>query len=90
MVDKEYDRNQRDPVIRKKYGNNWRRLRNRYMSKHPLCERCLQEGRMTPATECHHVLPLKDGGLNVESNLMALCQSCHKKIHIERGDRRVF
>jgi 5-methylcytosine-specific restriction protein A len=30
---------------------------------------------------------LSEGGTNKEQNLMALCKSCHSRIHAERGDR---
>ena len=71
----------------KKYGRAWERIRDRYTKAHPLCERCLKEGRYTPVEEVHHILPLSQGGDHRESNLMSLCQSCHTKIHHEIGDR---
>lgn len=33
----------------------WRNLRNAYLMEHPLCERCEKEGRITPATDVHHI-----------------------------------
>lgn len=85
---KEYDKFHRAPDHDKKYGNNWRRIRSLYVKKHPLCERCLKEGRMTPVEEVHHIIPLSRGGTNQFVNLMSLCQSCHTKIHYELGDRK--
>ena len=61
--------------------------RDRYISAHPLCEECLKAGRMTPAEEVHHKLPLSQGGTHAESNLMALCKPCHSRITAEMGDR---
>ena len=61
--------------------------RDRYAAAHPLCERCLKEGRYTPVEEVHHIVPISKGGDHRESNLMSLCQSCHTKIHVEMGDR---
>ena len=29
-------------------GREWKRIRARYVKAHPLCERCLAEGRLTP------------------------------------------
>lgn len=84
----QYDKFNRAPNHDKKYGNNWRRTRALYIKKHPLCERCLKEGRITPAREVHHIVPLSRGGTNQFSNLMSLCQSCHTKIHYEIGDRK--
>ena len=37
--------------------------------------------------EIHHKLPLSQGGTHEWSNLIALCRSCHAKIHAENGDR---
>ena len=31
--------------------------------------------------------PLSEGGTHDRSNLIALCKSCHSRIHAERGDR---
>ena len=78
----------RAPNHDKKYGNNWRRIRALYVKQHPLCERCLKEGRITPVEEVHHIVPLSRGGTNQFSSLMSLCQSCHTKTHYELGDRK--
>ena len=85
--DKQYNKFLRSPDHNKKYGRNWRRVRERYIKLHPLCERCLKEGKFTPVEEVHHIIPVSRGGTNAESNLMSLCKSCHNKIHIELGDR---
>ena len=84
---REYDRYVRSPDCSKKYGRAWHRIRARYVEKHPLCEMCLKEGRLTPVEEVHHILPISRGGTHAEENLMSLCQSCHTKIHREMGDR---
>jgi 5-methylcytosine-specific restriction protein A len=34
----------------------------------------------------HHIIPIEKGGTNRYSNLMLLCESCHKKIHKEGGN----
>jgi len=47
----------------------------------------LENGTATPMEEVHHIKPLAEGGTHDDSNLMALCKSCHSKIHTERGDR---
>ena len=84
---KRYEKYDRDPAVRRKYGRAWKRIRDRYVHKHPLCEQCLKEGRYVAVEEVHHIVPLSEGGSNDESNLMSLCRSCHEKIHRERGDR---
>lgn len=83
-----YERWKRDTqTIRERYGSEWRRIRNAYISEHPLCEKCLEEGRYVPAQEVHHKLPLDHGGTHADSNLMALCKPCHSRITAEAGDR---
>lgn len=51
------------------------------------------EGRVTPATEVHHIRPVEDG-LTLQDkralmydphNLMALCHACHVEVHKELG-----
>ncbi len=84
---KHYEQYDRDPAIHKRYGRAWKRIRDRYISIHPLCEQCMKEGRITPAEEVHHILPLSHGGTHSEDNLMALCKPCHSRITAEMGDR---
>lgn len=72
-----------------RYGSTWKKIRNRYIAGHPLCERCLSDGRYTPAVLVHHKTAIADGGTNEESNLMSLCNSCHEKIHGGRGGQNL-
>ena len=87
MERKRYDKYERDPNINKTYGRAWKRIRDRHIREHPLCEECLKHGIYKPAEEVHHKLPLSQGGTHEQRNLIALCQPCHSKIHAERGDR---
>jgi len=69
--------------------DHWRRLRLAKFNDSPLCEMCQKEGRITPATEIHHIVSF----MSVEDklarqalafdydNLMSLCSECHHKIH---------
>ena len=84
---KKYDRYERSPDVNRKYGRAWQRIRKQYAEAHPLCERCLEEGRLTPVEEVHHIIPVSKGGTHARSNLMSLCRSCHNKVHHEMGDR---
>ena len=88
-MDKQYNRYERDPEVTRKYGRAWKRIRDRYAKVHPMCERCLEEGRLTPVEEVHHIVPISQGRTHNENNLMSLCQSCHTKIHLEMGDRQI-
>lgn len=89
LTAQQYNKYTRSPDINKKYGRAWKRIRDRYAAVHPLCERCLKEGRLTPVEEVHHILPISKGGDHRERNLMSLCQSCHTKLHLEIGDRQI-
>ncbi|RJX22340.1 MAG: HNH endonuclease [Ammonifex sp.] len=82
-----YERYQRDPATRKRYGRHWQRIRDRYMSEQPLCEQCQKDGKLTRAEEVHHIIPLAKGGTNVAENLMSLCTGCHSMITAKEGGR---
>jgi 5-methylcytosine-specific restriction protein A len=84
---KRYERYGRDPKTKKRYGREWQLIRDRYISVHPFCEKCLLSGRIVKAEEVHHIVPLSQGGTNSYGNLMSLCKSCHSRIHASRGDR---
>lgn len=81
-----YEKYGRDPAVRRRYGRAWKRIRDKYVSQHPFCELCFEKGILVPVDEVHHKLPLSEGGTHEMSNLIALCKSCHAKIHAERGD----
>ena len=73
---------------RKAYNNTeWRKLRDTYIKEHPLCEDCLNEGKVVPAEDIHHIRsPFQNGECNKAllldyNNLMALCKQCHNKRH---------
>ncbi len=87
LADRQYEQYRRDPATRKRYGRNWQRIRAQYIAAHPLCERCLAEGKHTPVQEVHHKIPLSKGGTNDYSNLMSLCTSCHSAITAKEGGR---
>lgn len=84
---KRYEKYDRDPAVKKRYGRTWKRTRDRYITAHPLCEQCEKKGRITLAEEVHHINPLSHGGTNDESNLMSLCTPCHSEITAREGGR---
>lgn len=75
----------------------WRIARNRHLARYPLCERCNSKGMTTSATLVHHIRPIESGRGETEKerlaldprNLMSLCSSCHRDIHLEmmKGSR---
>ena len=82
-----YERYQRDPATKRRYGRAWQHIRDRYAAAHPFCEECYKRGVLTPTEEIHHIVPLSHGGTHAEDNLMALCKPCHSRITVEMGDR---
>ncbi|RKI71784.1 HNH endonuclease [bacterium 1xD42-67] len=82
-----YERYQRDPATKRRYGRAWQLIRDRYAAAHPFCEECYKRGVLTPTEEIHHIVPLSHGGTHAEDNLMALCKPCHSRITVEMGDR---
>ncbi len=71
----------------------WLRLRRDKLSDYPLCERCEELGKVTAATEVHHIIPVENGLTRAEKerlmfdyfNLKALCHECHVKVHTDMG-----
>ena len=71
----------RPSAAKRGYNSKWRRLSKQYLRKHPMCVRCLQQGRYVPATVVDHIIPHR-GNLALmwdESNWQALCKPCHDK-----------
>ena len=71
----------------------WKKLRQGYLISHPLCEKCLEEGEVTSATDIHHInSPFEDGLSDEErlgrlldpTNLQALCQYHHGLLHFNQ------
>ena len=87
VMNTRYNKYERSYDSSERYGYAWRKIRNRYIEAHPLCEECLKHDKLTPSKEVHHILPLEHGGTHEEHNLMALCKSCHSRITAEMGDR---
>lgn len=50
-----------------------RRLRR----THGLCEHCEKAGRTELATAVDHIIPLAQGGEDVDDNTRNLCDACH-------------
>lgn len=87
LMNARYNKYERPYKSGERYGAEWRKIRNRYIKAHPLCEICRGRGLVVPATEVHHKIPLSRGGTHDDENLMSLCKSCHSRITAEMGDR---
>lgn len=88
QVSAEYNRYTRDPEDARRYDRRWRKARERYVAKHPFCEECLKDKRLTKTQMVHHLRPLAEGGDHSEANLEALCWACHNRLHPDRGQGR--
>ena len=59
----------------------WKELRLLKLQMNPLCEHCLRENKITPATEVDHIIPIQqrpDLALDI-NNLQSLCKPCHSR-----------
>ena len=82
-----YERYDRDPAKKKRYGRSWRCIRDQQLAEYPLCEQCQRAGKITPAREVPHIKPLSHGGTQDQDNLMSLCTPCHSEITVREGGR---
>jgi 5-methylcytosine-specific restriction protein A len=60
----------------------WHKLRAYKLAISPLCQLCLQTGRVEPAIDCHHMLNINEHpeyALDI-TMLLSLCKSCHGDI----------
>ena len=87
LENKRYEKYDRNPETKRRYGRAWKRIRDKYVQQHPFCELCYKKGLLVETEQVHHIKPLSEGGDHSRENLIALCSSCHARIHAERGDR---
>ena len=60
----------------------WQRIRTAYKRQHPLCERCLLQGKTERTFMVHHIVSISEGGSKTDwGNLEGLCDSCHRAEH---------
>lgn len=68
----------------------WQRLRAMVLAERPLCQHCLEHGRITIATDVDHA----DGNPanNSRGNLQSLCHACHstKTMRERNGGATVY
>lgn len=73
------DRKRRGSRSARGYDERWYRIRRMHLAREPLCRHCGERGRLTPATEVDHILPLRSGGTHADENLQSLCKRCHSR-----------
>jgi len=62
-------------------GRPWRRLRDQILLRDSYlcqCDECRRLGRLLPANEVDHVIPLSQGGSDSPENLRAINRDCHR------------
>ena len=73
------------------YDAAWRRLRLDHLAANPLCEKCRRGGRVTAATQVHHIRRFNglDDPLRLDSrNLESICDPCHRRESAAAANRR--
>lgn len=70
------------------HSKAWQKVRDIVIRRDKyLCVDCLRSGRLTPAEEVHHIIPIDDNNLDDPSvtlnvdNLVSLCRECHRVRH---------
>ena len=61
------------------YDGKWRKARARFLREHPLCVKCREQGKLTPATVVDHIIPHRGDPVLFwdENNWQPLCRDCH-------------
>ena len=59
----------------------WQRYRRQKLQERPLCEYCLNEGRLTVAVAVDHIVPISKGGDPYPplDHVLSCCVSCHNR-----------
>lgn len=76
----------------------WRDLRNQYFQEHPLCENCLEQGKVTAGSDIHHIIScfqFKDKEIRESyafdsDNLYTLCKDCHANLHSNKLEEELY
>ena len=56
----------------------WRKLRKQVLAEEPLCRHCAAQGLTVPATEVDHIDNTRGPNYDTDTNLQAVCKTCHK------------
>lgn len=72
----------RGTAAQRGYDATWRRLRLTVLAEEPLCRLCRAAGKLTPAAEVDHVVPIAERpDLRLDrENLRPLCKPCHSRV----------
>jgi 5-methylcytosine-specific restriction enzyme A len=70
-------------------SRRWRRRSKLEKAKSPLCIRCEEQGRTTPAEVSHHINSFRNIQDFLTAPVLSLCRRCHELEH-GRGDQKHF
>ena len=87
-----HKRSDRPSASKRGYGSKWQRVSKAYLRKHPLCVKCLAQGKYVTATVVDHIIPHRGDEVLMwsESNWQSLCKSCHDKKTGNEDSRPVY
>jgi hypothetical protein len=76
------------PTLARWYGLAiWKSIRTHQLAEHPLCARCLDDGRVVLATVVNHVDPHRgDWDKFISGPFESCCKPCHDSI-VQREER---
>ena len=71
----------RPSAAKRGYGSKWQRVSKAYLRKHPLCVKCLEQGKYVTATVVDHIVPHRGDHYLMwsDTNWQALCKPCHDR-----------
>ena len=71
------------------HSYKWKKLRQAYAEKNPLCEHCLRYDIYERVAVVDHVFEILDGGEPFDyNNLQSLCRSCHSRKTNQEAKKR--
>ncbi len=72
---------ERPSAAKRGYGSKWQHVSKAYLRKHPLCVKCLAQGKYVTATVVDHIVPHRGDHYLMwsDTNWQALCKPCHDK-----------
>lgn len=75
-------------ITKRLSGRRAVKQRLRRLQAEPLCRHCKAKGVTREAVEIDHIIPLRKGGTDDDSNTQPLCEPCHEaKTRIDMGYR---
>lgn len=70
--------NKKTDAPKRMTGHKLQAARAALFQRNPLCVECERRGKVKLAQHRDHIVPLSEGGLDVEENTQGLCAECHE------------